>query len=170
MRGVYEDLTGKRYGRLTVIERAENDKDYNVVWKCQCDCGQITYVRTNSLNCNKATSCGCYRDERLRQSNSKPFEYEICGMYCKGFLPSGDVFLFDTDDLNKVKKYRWNISKSGGGIRTVSTENISLGNLLFNSDRYNVLQFRNGNKLDYRHKNVYLITRKELAEKRRNKK
>ena len=61
------DLTGKRFGRLTVIARAD-DIVYStgrrhVVWECICDCGNRTKVRAANLNNHHVSSCGCYRDE-----------------------------------------------------------------------------------------------------------
>ena len=57
-----EDLTGKRYGKLTVLEYAysKNKKRY---WKCKCDCGSIVYDSTNALNSGNSTSCGCNQKE-----------------------------------------------------------------------------------------------------------
>ena len=40
------ELTGKRFGRLTVLERAKhNDNGNKPLWKCKCDCGKIVVVR-----------------------------------------------------------------------------------------------------------------------------
>lgn len=58
------DLTGQRFGRLTVIERAENDKRNRAKWLCKCDCGQTTTVLSNSLMSSCTVSCGCYGKER----------------------------------------------------------------------------------------------------------
>lgn len=72
MAGKAKDLTGQRFGRLTVIERAENYKG-RVMWLCKCDCGTVKPVRSDCL-CNGATqSCGCYTEEQLqkRSENSK---------------------------------------------------------------------------------------------------
>lgn len=33
------DLTGQRFGRLTVIERAGSDIRKQALWMCVCDCG-----------------------------------------------------------------------------------------------------------------------------------
>lgn len=58
-----EDLTGKRYGMLTVLKRVEDTFDKSnrryITWECLCDCGNITYVTSNNLK-GKTTSCGCY--------------------------------------------------------------------------------------------------------------
>ncbi|MDV2632750.1 hypothetical protein RZO31_07650 [Lactococcus lactis] len=55
------DLTGQKFGRLTVIERSNIKKHRTTaVWKCQCDCGKIVHVRSDSLRGENGTeSCGC---------------------------------------------------------------------------------------------------------------
>lgn len=57
------DLTGQRFGRLVVIERAENDKIGRARWKCLCDCGEETIVQSWHLRGCKVRSCGCYLKE-----------------------------------------------------------------------------------------------------------
>lgn len=59
----FMDLTGKRFGRLTVIERAET-KNAKTRWKCLCDCGKYTYTITNRLVQGKTLSCGCRAYEK----------------------------------------------------------------------------------------------------------
>ena len=63
------DLTGQRFGRLTVIERAE---DYispqgikHVRWCCRCDCGNAHTVAGLDLRRGKTISCGCFHNELL---------------------------------------------------------------------------------------------------------
>ena len=51
------DLTGQRYGRLTVICFGSTR------WKCLCDCGETTWVRSNSLRSGNTKSCGCFYRE-----------------------------------------------------------------------------------------------------------
>lgn len=53
------DLTGKKFGRLTVIERSENASDGKVAWLCQCDCGNRAIVRGGDLKQGRVKSCGC---------------------------------------------------------------------------------------------------------------
>ena len=63
----FQDLTGKRFGKLTVICRAENNKHNHVMWKCLCDCGNITRpICANHLKTGNTTSCGCAHVEQLR--------------------------------------------------------------------------------------------------------
>ena len=54
------DLTGQRYGRLTVLRRAERI-DGKTAWVCRCDCGNETIVKTACLRGGDTTSCGCLR-------------------------------------------------------------------------------------------------------------
>ena len=54
------DLIGKKFGRLTVIERIFDGKS-NTRWKCLCDCGKETTSTTGNLKNNKHKSCGCWR-------------------------------------------------------------------------------------------------------------
>jgi hypothetical protein len=57
------DLTNKRFGRLVVIKRAENDKKGNAMWLCKCDCGEIKPINGSRLRMGKTNSCGCLSQE-----------------------------------------------------------------------------------------------------------
>lgn len=52
------DLTGKKFGRLTVIERSESK------WLCKCDCGNTKLVNGGHLVSGDTKSCGCLRNEQ----------------------------------------------------------------------------------------------------------
>lgn len=54
-----ESLVGKKYGRLTVVERHGTDKYRRAIWRCQCDCGEVCYISTSQLNSGSNKSCGC---------------------------------------------------------------------------------------------------------------
>lgn len=59
-----KDLSGKRFGRWTVVEVATGpDARYYVRWKCRCDCGNIKFVARTSLQSGESKSCGCLRKE-----------------------------------------------------------------------------------------------------------
>ena len=66
--GKFKDLTGMRFGRLTVIERAEN-KGRNVCWNCRCDCGNEVVVKRDALISGDTQSCGCLHVERAHNLN-----------------------------------------------------------------------------------------------------
>lgn len=57
------DLTGRRFGRLIVLSRAQNDARKRVRWICVCDCGNTKVARALDLVDSKTRSCGCLRLE-----------------------------------------------------------------------------------------------------------
>lgn len=64
------DLTGQRFGRLVVIERAENIKG-KCFWKCRCDCGKQLIVSANHLRMHNTFSCGCYQKDMTSNARKK---------------------------------------------------------------------------------------------------
>ncbi len=55
------DLTGNKYGMLTVVEEAERSLDGSRQWLCRCECGGTVVVRTNNLTRHHTSSCGCVK-------------------------------------------------------------------------------------------------------------
>lgn len=58
----HKDMSGKRKGRLNVIEHAYNLKE-RAYWMCECDCGRIVIVSQSHLHSGHTLSCGCIRSE-----------------------------------------------------------------------------------------------------------
>lgn len=62
--GCHRDLTGQKFGMLTVIEKSDKyASDGRPLWKCKCDCGNYKYVGSNSLSQGLTTSCGCLKSK-----------------------------------------------------------------------------------------------------------
>lgn len=61
----FEDISGNKYNRLTVIKKTDKRVNGSVVWECLCDCGNITYVSTKALKNGNTKSCGCYHRDEL---------------------------------------------------------------------------------------------------------
>ena len=59
-----DDLTGRRFGRLVVVSRAENDRRGNARWHVKCGCGEERVVSGAHLRSGNTTSCGCRRREQ----------------------------------------------------------------------------------------------------------
>jgi hypothetical protein len=56
------DITGNRYGKLTVLRRGKTKKrakGTEVYWVCRCDCGNSHEVSGRSLRGGDSKSCGC---------------------------------------------------------------------------------------------------------------
>ena len=68
--GKFVDLTGQRFGRLVVKERAENDKTHHTRWVCVCDCGNYVTVSQANLSSGNTQSCGCFRKENSQRNGS----------------------------------------------------------------------------------------------------
>lgn len=65
------DMIGKKFGRLLVLERAENDKYGNAFWDCKCECGNVVRVKGQSLRRGHTRSCGCLQREAASMSGIK---------------------------------------------------------------------------------------------------
>lgn len=97
---------GQRFGKLVAI-KYDNLYHKPPVWKCKCDCGKITYVRTALLNNGQVTSCGC---SRIKKGNlSKNPYYKAFKQYNythkKKFSTIEDYINYrkEKDYLNKIK-------------------------------------------------------------------
>lgn len=69
----FADLSGKRFGRLTVIRFAGKASYKSLLWTCKCDCGITKDVPSMCLNRTKTPtrSCGCIKLERARTNAIK---------------------------------------------------------------------------------------------------
>jgi len=66
------NLTGQKFGRLTIIRRVKNDKHGKAQWLCQCNCGKQTIVHAAHLKSGNTKSCGCLAIEiRTKHGHAK---------------------------------------------------------------------------------------------------
>lgn len=95
------DLSGKRFGRLTVIKLDPDNftgskKSRN--WICVCDCGVVKSVGGCYLRKGSVTSCGC---RKVTIAELKPFNY-IFGMYKSNAKKQGVHFELSKDEFSKL--------------------------------------------------------------------
>ncbi len=83
------DLSGQRFGFLTVIELHKKEKckaGTKLYWKCKCDCGKETIVRSDGLKSGKVVSCGCYNkmlsSEKAKKMKNKWEQTRVDGAVC----------------------------------------------------------------------------------------
>jgi hypothetical protein len=57
----FNDLTGKRFGKLTVKELSGKNKNRRCLWLCLCDCGKEKVILGNQLTNKFTKSCGCLK-------------------------------------------------------------------------------------------------------------
>ena len=65
----FKDLTGQKFGSLTVIKRVENNKHGKAMWLCRCKCGNELKVLGNDLRNGHTSSCGCLQKKRTAETN-----------------------------------------------------------------------------------------------------
>lgn len=58
------DITGKRFGRLTILKKAEKKNGKKLFWLCKCDCGLTKEIDGDPIRRGAVVSCGCYSRER----------------------------------------------------------------------------------------------------------
>ena len=63
------NILGNKYGRLTVIARAENNPKGRAMWLCLCDCGNEKVVNSGDLRTGHSKSCGCLSREKFSALN-----------------------------------------------------------------------------------------------------
>lgn len=65
----YDDLTGRRFGRLVCLSFEGSDERGMARWKVRCDCGfEFVAWRVNLIQ-GRTMSCGCYKSERITKLN-----------------------------------------------------------------------------------------------------
>lgn len=118
MKNKADDMIGKKFGLLTVIERTDNyifpNGDSVIAYNCRCDCGNSKVIPKRSLKNGNTKSCGCIHTEMVRKlgkSNIKKNTYDLDGEYGVGYTTEGKVFYFDKEDCNLIKYYYWNVFK-----------------------------------------------------------
>jgi hypothetical protein len=87
----FKNLVGQRFGLLTVISRAENDKNKRIRWNCICDCGNKLTPYSDSLLAGKSKSCGsCIKIKNLTG------------------LRFGKLTVISPADRNRSNQIQWN--------------------------------------------------------------
>lgn len=78
MRKLKNDLTGKKFGQLTVIgvHDTGSRKTYYV---CQCDCGNIKVIRADALVGGMTKSCGCLKKEQDKINLTANHKHKMSG-------------------------------------------------------------------------------------------
>lgn len=120
------DMTGQRFGKLTVIKRTEDNVtpsgDHKVMWLCQCDCGNRRIISGIKLRKMKSPSCGCDRkqnfDERGHIIKGKP----IVDLTGKKF---GKLTVIGLDRIERKISW-WKVRCECGTIKTVRGNTLPL--------------------------------------------
>lgn len=104
-----DDLTGKRFSKLVVIEISTPNKrkgGTDRYWKCKCDCGKIKRVRQYHLTDGRIQSCGC---EQFQKRSKHP-AWKGCGEFSGTFFKTIEHGArIRKLDFNITKEYIWDL-------------------------------------------------------------
>ena len=108
------DLTRQRFGFL-VAEKVEYINGARK-WKCQCDCGNITFVTSSKLKAGHTKSCGlnCPLKVTKNHFNFKGNKFLEKDNYLVGLDAKGNEFYVDKEDYEKVSNYCWTGQNNSG--------------------------------------------------------
>lgn len=160
--GRYIDLTGKQFGRWTVIERAENrifGGKPAAFWKCKCTCGTIRDVNGRALKDGTSVSCGCFQKEQVRassQARRRKNHFSVSGDTVTVSMRGG-VMLCDKEDWDKFSEYYWFIAKDGYPTSCIDGKFKKFHVLILDCPSRYERDHINGNRADNRRKNLRII-------------
>lgn len=105
----WKDLTGKTFGKLTVLSPTEKRSNGSIIWRCKCECGTICERLSSSLLQGVAISCGCIHSKGeqlisyLLQQNNINYEtqktFQNCRFSNTNYLARFDFYLPDYNCL-----------------------------------------------------------------------
>lgn len=67
----FENITGQKFGRLTVLRKTDKNRHRQQIWECICECGKKVFASTSSLKSKNTQSCGCYKKHKLTTKMTK---------------------------------------------------------------------------------------------------
>lgn len=71
MSNIMKDLTGEKFGRLSVIRSEGKNRHGSYMWLCECDCGNRKVLDGSELRRGNVKSCGCLSRELARERFTK---------------------------------------------------------------------------------------------------
>ena len=155
---IREDLRGKTFGKLTVVNSVpiRKNKKNNVYWECKCSCGnpKTVYVRGSHLTSRNIKSCGCLVEERV------PNQYFFHESYIECKTNKG-IFIFDYVDYEKIYPYHW--YEQGLGYVTAQVldvgiyDRILFHRFIMNPSESQVVDHINGDVSDNRRSNLRVV-------------
>lgn len=112
-----DDLTGRQFDRLTVIQQAEDyiepNGKHQPQWLCRCSCGNSNdiVVLGKDLKSKHTKSCGCLKSEKTSQLGLSKNKQNLIDLssknYAIGYTSKGEEFWFDKEDYDLIKNYCW---------------------------------------------------------------
>ena len=101
-----QDLTGRKFGKLTVLHMDEERsiQMHRTYWICKCKCGNVKSIPAKTLLNKTCKSCGC---------NISSNRYDLSGEFGIGFTRNDTIFFFDKEDFPLISQYMWTNNPEG---------------------------------------------------------
>ena len=125
------NLQNQKFGHLTVLEETPERQYNKIIWKCQCDCGNIVFLNTSQLTQGNNISCGCQHQsfgaqniEKVLKENHISYKKE----YTFNDLPGHrfDFIIFDSQNqITRIIEFdgEQHYRSSGGWNDLITYEN-----------------------------------------------
>ena len=175
---VKEDLTGRHFGRLIVLQQTDDyvspRGEHSAQWICECSCVERNkvVVRQAYLRNGHTKSCGCLSRELASDrwigntygiDSKEANKNDLSGEY--GILWSSNTneeIWFDLDDADQILQYRWMVGKRGYPVAHIDNKMITMHVLL----GYKGYDHIDRNRLNNRKNNLRYATSVENARNR----
>lgn len=163
--GSFENLSGRRFGRLKVLSIEEKRGNY-YYYRCKCDCGKEKITRGTALKAGSVKSCGCLQKEKARKHL-----YEITKKYNEFFIEdgvahvtlsnSGREMLCDANDWILLKDCCWCEDAYGYAVsRSRGKKMFRLHDCIMKPSEGLIVDHINRNTYDNRRSNLRVVTQR----------
>ena len=160
----FMNLTGLKFGRLSVIEYAGKDRNNISTWICNCDCGTDNILVTvSNLRNGSVSSCGCYKKEIVTEKNKKENRYIFEKDIVRVLTSKNEEFIIDKDDYEKIKDHTWSLDGNGYARTGFDNSQIKLHRYVTDAPDDMEIDHKDGNILNNRKSNLRICTRQENA-------
>lgn len=147
---VRENLVGKRFGYLQVVEQVDDyiapNGKHCARWKCICDCGNETFALSHTLKHTHKKSCGCMHKGSMFKDGIFIKQYNdfvIRDDYVIFYTKKNEPFIVDIDDFYRVRQHCWYKNDNGYFVTTIKGKKKFLHRF--------IMGFPKGKKVDHIH-------------------
>lgn len=150
-----ENLVGRKYGALTVVEFGYKTKDWKYYWKCKCECGNEKMARAEWLKKEPkgcCVKCSCQRRKPRKIISQNKFYFE--DDRAVGTTTNGKKFYFDKEDYERVSAHTWGYDGKGYLRAVINGKHVSLHRFILNYNGECVIDHINNDPNDNRKCNL----------------